>query len=200
MPKINLPPPPSIGMPLVSALAARRSAATFSPAPLRLEALSALLAHGVKTRSDHRRPYPSGGGLYPIETYFLSFNTAGLPCGAFHYDPEGHALRHLWDLNPDDTSASFVFAEAELQQFAGMFVFTAVWERSAQKYRDFAYHLGHLEAGHLCENLCLLAAALDVGVRPFAGFNDRHIVETLDLNMKREQPIYSMLLGNTAKL
>ena len=40
-----------------------------------------------------RRPYPSGGGCYPLELYVVSAACDGLDSAIYHYDPMRHVLR-----------------------------------------------------------------------------------------------------------
>ena len=133
--------------------------------------------------------------MYPIETYFLAFYVDQLPRGVFHYRPDTHELEHLWELPPEQTPTSFI-AE-EWNNAAGLFIFTALWARSAQKYRDFTYNLALFEAGHLCQNLLLVATALNVSTRPLAGFNDDTVTRLLDLDTRNEQAIYAAGVGLT---
>jgi SagB-type dehydrogenase family enzyme len=85
---IALPPvDPHGGMPLMDALAARRSSREFAPQPLPLPVLSGLLwaAYGVN-RPDGHRTAPSAINAQEIDVY------AALPTGAYLYDPARHAL------------------------------------------------------------------------------------------------------------
>jgi SagB-type dehydrogenase family enzyme len=62
-----------------------------------------------------------------------------------------------------------------------MIVFTSVWNRSSAKYGDLAYQHALLEAGHMSENILLVAGALHIGTRPYAGFDDAILEQLLDL-------------------
>lgn len=85
---IALPPPERTGgMPLFTALAARRSARGFAPDALPLPLLSQLLwcAFGVN-RDDGGRTAPSALNAQEIDVY------VALPAGAYRYDAAQHAL------------------------------------------------------------------------------------------------------------
>ena len=63
------------------------------------------------------------------------------------------------------------------------------------KYGDFAYTHALLEAGHMSENILLVATALDLLCRPMAGFNDELIPKLLDLDPEEEQPILTIMIS-----
>jgi SagB-type dehydrogenase family enzyme len=86
---IKLPAPDRRGgVPLMQALARRRSSREFSSKPLPLPVLSSLLwaAFGVNRRSGGRTA-PSALGAQEIDVY------VALPQGAYLYDAKAHSLR-----------------------------------------------------------------------------------------------------------
>jgi SagB-type dehydrogenase family enzyme len=85
---IALPPvDPRGGMPLMEALAARRSARDFAPDALPLSVLSGLLwaAFGIN-RPDGGRTAPTALNAQEVDVY------VALPSGAYRYDAATHAL------------------------------------------------------------------------------------------------------------
>ena len=89
VPTIALPAPDkSGGMPLMDAIAARRSAREFSPKELPLQTLSNMLwaADGIN-RADGGRTAPSAINAQEIDVY------VALPSGAYLYDAAANALR-----------------------------------------------------------------------------------------------------------
>jgi len=88
-PAIALPPPDKHGgLPLMQALAARRSARAFAPDALSLPVLSSLLwaAYGTN-RADGGRTAPSALNAQEIDVF------VALPTGAYVYEPNAHELR-----------------------------------------------------------------------------------------------------------
>jgi len=88
-PAIALPPPEQHGgIPLMEALARRRSTRDFSPDALPLPLLSGLLwaAYGVN-RKDGGRTAPSALNAQEIDVF------VALPSGAYRYDAAAHELR-----------------------------------------------------------------------------------------------------------
>jgi SagB-type dehydrogenase family enzyme len=154
-----------------------------------------LLGLSLRKRSGSTsRNYPSGGGLYPVETYIVGNVLESQPKAVFHYEPAAHSLEKLWDLPTDLDLKEFDRMPKDLF-FSAFIIFTSVWKRSAAKYGDLAYSHGLLEAGHMSENILLTATALGLLSRPIAGFNDELIIRQLDLEPRDEQAVHGIALS-----
>lgn len=194
MQKIALPAPANLNTPLADALKKRSSyRGGTDTSVITLEDFGTLfgLALGRRNPSSHRN-YPSGGALYPIETYLVTALQNGTSA-LFHYNPTLHALEKLWDLPPNVVVKDLVKRPDDLL-FSSVLIFTSVWKRSSAKYGDFTYTVAMLEAGHMSENVLLTATALGLKSRPMAGFDDDLIVSLLDLDPEEEQPVHTIVL------
>jgi SagB-type dehydrogenase family enzyme len=199
MRRVGLPEPAANTTPLANALKARRSAISFEGPTRDLRALTiddigSLFGMSLRSHPDSHRPYPSGGSLYPIETYLFIETLLGCSGGIYHYNPSDHALEFLWPL-PPIYNTKLLVPRSDHLDFSALIVFTAVWNRSSAKYGDFAYLLSLLEAGHMSQNIALCGAALDLATCPVAGFEDDQITTLLDLDSTREQPVHVVSLG-----
>lgn len=190
MPRIVLPEPEPLAASLDDVLKNRASTTVFKARALEPEILGTLLGHALRIRSDGKRPYPSGGALYPVNTYMVG--NIGKGNAVFHYHPREHALEHLWDA-PEGFTLRQLIPSIEGDS-SSVLIFTATWPRTTEKYKDFGYLLALLEAGHAAQNILLTATALKISARPFEGFNDILIEELLDVS-ETERPIYSIALG-----
>lgn len=197
MERIKLPEPNALQMTLEGALAQRRSAFEVADEKaLSLDEYGTLFGHALRKRGGSvSRNYPSGGALYPIETYLFTTRFEGRS-GILHYNPTAHALEYLWDLPPDFDMWSLARGPDTLH-FSSLIVFTSVWKRSSAKYGDFTYTAASLEAGHMAENIILVGTALGLATRPLIGFFDDRIIELLDLDRNEEQPIHSVVIGKS---
>jgi SagB-type dehydrogenase family enzyme len=195
MPKIVLPPPSPLAHRLDEILAQRRSCTeVVSNSPLTQENVGTLFGHALGKRERvNSRNYPSGGALFPIETYLVGSVLNTKTAGIFHYHVASHCLEHLWDL-PADFRMEQVFRSPNIPLPQALIVFTSVWHRTTSKYGEFGYYLAMLEAGHMAQNILLTATALNIRARPVGGFDDNTIVRLLDIDGREEQPIYSILL------
>ncbi len=198
MKRIELPAPQRIETTLIEALRSRESATTGNPgAPFTTETLGTLFGLAFGKHADtHKRHYPSGGALYPIETYFITNAFKDEEPGVFHYNPSLHALERLWGL-PADFDMKQLAPKPESLSLSGLIVFTAVWARSSAKYGDLAYQHALIESGHMSQNALLASTALNLNARPYAGFNDTLLARVLDLDETSEQTVHTITLcGN----
>jgi SagB-type dehydrogenase family enzyme len=189
--------------PLVEAITARVSARDMAPCPLTLENLATLLRYGYGITRDNQgttfprplRAVPSGGALYPLELFVHSAHLDGFQAGLYHYNPSRHQLRLL--RQKDETSAlAEALVQPEVAHGASLIVFiTAVFERSIFKYGDRGYRFILLEAGHLAQNLNLVATGLGLGCLNIGGFFDRRVDDLLGLDGLTHATLYLVAVG-----
>ena len=195
MQEIALPEPRNLEVSLADVLQRRKSySGGKSDGALTLEEWGTLFGLALgKHEKSLRRHYPSGGTLYPIETYIvtrLQNDTFTL----FHYNPSLHAFEVLWDLDPAFDIKQLVRKPDDLL-FSSLIIFTSCWRRSSAKYGDFTYTPALLEAGHMSENVLLVATALGLPSRPMAAFDDEKIIEILDLDPDYEHPVHTVVIS-----
>ncbi len=196
MPQFRLPEPESLTTTLSEALKQRRSGVSGNAEiPVTFQEMGTVLGLALRKPSPmhHGRHYPSGGGLYPVETYLISTALESQTPAVFHYNPTTHALEMLWDL-PLNFNMKDIARNPEPLSLSSMLVFTGVWNRSSAKYGDLAYQHTLIEAGHMSENVLLVGCALGLSMRPYAGFDDTLIISLLDLDGELEQPVHAVIL------
>jgi SagB-type dehydrogenase family enzyme len=190
-------PAPALEADLSETLLRRHSVASGIGEPdteIRLQELGTLLGLALGKREGSRtRNYPSGGALYPIETYLVANAIESEVPGIFHYNPSGHVLERLWDLPPAFSMQELARRPDDLR-ISTLLVFTSVWERSSAKYGDLAFLHALLEAGHMSENILLVGTALGLHMRPYAGFNDALLARLLDIREEEEQAVHTIAL------
>lgn len=161
--------------------------------PLTLEDISLLLTPLSEKEGSGHRYYPSGGALYPIETYLVSSFESNDPT-VYHYHPKAHALEKLW-ARPEDFDFDMLFSRSDTsKKIQAAFIFTACWERSAKKYGDFTYNLALLEAGHMAQNVLLAATELTIEICPMGGFDDVYAHNLINIHNIDEQVVYSIVV------
>jgi SagB-type dehydrogenase family enzyme len=191
---------------LGESLAARASARRLRPGHHSLEDLATLLHHAYGITRDNAgtvfpRPFrsvPSGGGLYPLEIFLHATHVEGLHAGIYHFNAVQHQLRLL-----REGDQSRKLCEALVQQNLGvdtslMIFITAVFERSVFKYSDRGYRFVLLEAGHVAQNLNLVASGLGLGSVNIGGFFDRSIDALLGLDGLTHSTLYLVGVGEEA--
>lgn len=187
-------------------VARRVSARAFGGGEMTLAELAKVLLAGTavtRTNEDtvYTNPFravPSGGALYPLEVYIHARRVTGLEPGLYHLDPEERELDRLRLGDQSDAlGPHLIQPELEAACAASLF-FTAVFYRSTFKYGDRGYRFVLLEAGHLVQNACLAAAALDLAATPIGGYLDRGIDRWLRVDGLSESTVYALLVGRPA--
>ena len=191
---------------LADALVHRTSTRELFPISLSLSHLAALLHYGYGVTRENQgtnfpRPFrtvPSGGALYPLEIFFHASNIEELPAGLYHYNPTLHHVRRLREKDETDRIAQSV-VQPEVVRGTSLTIFlTAIFERSIFKYRDRGYRFVLLEAGHVAQNINLVATALGLGILNIGGFFDREIDELLGIDGVTHSTLYLLGLGGKA--
>ncbi|MBT2421106.1 SagB family peptide dehydrogenase [Streptomyces sp. ISL-22] len=193
-------------LPLEEAITRRRSRRRFGPSALDPTDLSALLHYssGVtgwgRTTDGGRIPLraaPSGGALYPIDVYTYLRRVSGLPRGLFRYDPLAHAL--VATGRPADAGERLSAHSAHrevLDDAAAIVLLAASFGRTQAKYLERGYRITLMEAGHIAQNLQLVATARRLRVCGVTGFVDDTVNDVLGLPAQGEtQALYLLAVG-----
>jgi SagB-type dehydrogenase family enzyme len=164
------------------ALAGRRSQRTLGSELPDRATLGRLcwLSHGAHA-SAGRGPVPSAGNLQALELYLATLGSGWLERGAYHYDRTGH---HLSRLRGPLSRERWQELVPSMVHFSGAGLLLLVVGDAARvdsKYGARGGRLLLLEAGHLMQNLCLVAASLRLGVLPLGGCFERAIEKELAL-------------------
>jgi len=191
---------------LGEALARRRSRRDFRLAPLPLATLGRWLhaSFGVKGSLELEgaavadRPFPSAGGLHPLELYVVTQQVSDLADGIYHYDPWTHELEHRRRGLFHDTLAAMSLGQEMLRQANVVVCLTGICQRTQWKYGQRGYRYVWLEAGHVGQNLYLTAAALGLAVAAIGGFFDQELARLLELPPGEEDVLYLLCAGQPA--
>lgn len=173
----------ALATPLGAAITARRSVRRFAAEPVGLGDLTTLLVRSYgATKPGAGRAVPSGGGLYPLDLYVLQFPGADLAEGVYHYHGGGHHLQRLASrCDRRRLECASIYPEI-VAEAAFLLAVVADMPRSRVKYGERAYRLALLEAGHVGQNLYLVAQALGLGIVALDGFYDDELHAVLDLD------------------
>ena len=193
---VPLPEPSVAGASSVEQLLAqRRSRRDYKAAAIELAEIGQLLwaAQGV-THSQGLRTAPSAGALYPLELYVVTGPIEGLARGVYHYDPGHHQLLKTSDDDLRDALARSAFSQAWIKQAPTVIVFTADYERTANKYGKRGKRYVHIEVGHASQNLFLQSEALGLATVVVGAFNDEEVANILRLPSEL-QPLLLMPIG-----
>jgi SagB-type dehydrogenase family enzyme len=193
---VDLPQPRLEGdISLEETLRMRRSVREYAGAPLTLEEVSQLLwaAQGITSESGGRTA-PSAGALYPLEVYLAAGDVEGLPAGVYRYDPAPHQLVKVKGGDVRTELCDVSLGQEAVRNGAIDIVIAAVYERTEVKYGDRAVRYVQMEAGHAGQNVCLQAAALELGAVTIGAFSDDAVAQVLGLR-DDEAPLYVIPVG-----
>jgi SagB-type dehydrogenase family enzyme len=200
---LALPSPSLPEQTLARALRVRRTERSFGNGVIGLRDLATVLhaAYGVTRVGSAKDPQPlrtvpSGGALYPIEVYVVPARVRRLEDGLYHFDP----LRHVLEVQSRGPSTLALLLEASIypqivEGCAATLLLTGMFWRSRFKYGLRGYRFALLEAGHVAQNILLMAGALGLAAAPIGGFYDRSVDELLRVDGVNESVLYSVCLG-----
>ena len=185
IPALSLPRDLQIPRGKLSAILGERSAPGM-PSELDLETLSLLLLMSYTHTARARHPggdfffrsAASAGALYPTEVYVAAQDVKGVDNGLYHFAIQNHSLDPL---RKGDVPGIALRDGSHL-----VFFLTAIFFRSAWKYRARAYRYDLLDTGHVAENVFLALKALKL---PFAisyDFDDIALNHLLGLDDQKE--------------
>ncbi|OGD54990.1 nitroreductase [Candidatus Bathyarchaeota archaeon RBG_13_60_20] len=201
---IELPDPRTVKadpLDVREAIERRASVRAYSGEALSLGELSLLLwcTQGVKQVSGRPatlRTVPSAGARHCFETYVLANRVDGLHPGLYRFLAVDHKLQEV-DLGPD--VAERVTKACLDQRFilasAATFIWTAVAYRMMWRYGERGYRYMHLDAGHACQNLYLLAEAVGCGACAVAAFDDDLLNKALGVDGVDQFAVYVGVVG-----
>jgi SagB-type dehydrogenase family enzyme len=131
------------------------------------------------------RSVASAGALYPTELYIAAHTVRGLDDGLYHFAIHRHCL---YPIRAQDISSHVVrFAKTPDDRVPHLtFFLTAIFFRSAWKYRDRSYRYYLLDTGHLVENLVQALNILRLAYAPCYEFDDGSVNHLLGLDETKE--------------
>ncbi len=186
---------------LIKLVESRETRRNYSETPLSMQELSFLLwgTQGVKSVTEKpatRRTVPSAGSRHAFETYLLINRVAGLEPGLYRYMALEHQLAKLQA--PADINLILTIAcknQAHVRNSAVTFFWVAVPMRMVWRYCQRGYRYMFLDAGHVCQNLYLLAEAINCGVCAIAAYDDDLVNAALGVDGEEQFTIYIATLG-----
>jgi len=179
----------------------RKTLRKYADQPITLKELAYLLwgTQGVKTITDRPvsfRTVPSAGSRHPFETYLLVNRVTDLEPGLYRYLAVSHKLVKMAgfdDIHEELTNACL--KQKHVFNSAVTFAWVAIPERTTWRYGNRGYRYIHLDAGHVCQNLYLLAESINCGVCAIAAFDDDLANDALHLDGENAFVIYLASLG-----
>jgi SagB-type dehydrogenase family enzyme len=193
---------------LLASLQKRYSCRNYLNQIMPLETLAGVLAGAYAItqlkllpsgQSYFARSAPSAGGLYPLELYLVIQQVDQLADGIYHYNLRSHALEALASGNHIAELQAHLLNQVAISQANVVFILSAVFSRTLTKYGARGYRYILFEAGHVAQNICLLAAEHKLGSICLGGFFDTRLNAFLGLDGSSEGAVYCVGIGYPAE-
>lgn len=200
MPLVTLPSPGvSDPFPLDQAISERHSVRSFQRRGLTQLMLARLLWSAQGRRDAFYRTVPSAGATYPLDLLVMvsASGVEGIPHGLFKYRPEEHAL--LKEEEKDQRKALAVAAINQdfIRSAPVVLMVAADLTRIEPRYGSRSWRYIYLEAGHVGQNVSLMAVSLGLGSVMIGAFYDEQVKKILGLENHTE-PVYIIPVGYPA--
>jgi SagB-type dehydrogenase family enzyme len=148
----------------------------------------------------HLRAVPSAGALHPFETYIVINRVDGLSKGLYRYLPLDHALvEEKCPAGGIDTIASACRRPELISDSAVTFIWIAVPGRVLWKFGSRGWRYLFIEAGHICQNLYLVATALECGTCAIGSYKDDEMNCALGVDGEEQFCLYLASVGKKKK-
>lgn len=201
---IDLPNPLKAVLPdlsLKEALLRRESIRKYKHEPITMDELSYALhmTQGIrmmKGTAATLRTVPSAGARHAFETIILVNKVIGLESGLYRYIASEHKLLPL--KSEPDIANRLVEACRE-QTMVGDAAVTLFWiadaYRMTYRFAMRGYRYLFIDAGHVCQNLYLVAHQLGCATCAIGAFDDEHLNDILKLDGENQFVVYAAPLG-----
>ncbi|WP_062352655.1 SagB/ThcOx family dehydrogenase [Bacillus kwashiorkori] len=148
------------------------------------------------------RTYPSGGAMLPIEIHLYIKDILGIQEGLYRYVgdqqnlelyQEKCSLEDLDNLSPLtclNLEGTFSFKNTKILTFL-----VGNYQWSFAKYGLLSYRLAMIEAGHIGQNIQLVATLLKKKSLPMCAFYDDKVEDFLNITENNRNCIYMIALG-----
>ncbi len=159
-----------------------------------LEGLSLILrlTYSLTAKARHAggdfyyRSVASAGALYPAEIYVATQGINNLENGLYHFSIAHHSLTLLRRGNISVPIKRETTQHVNISPPILTFFLSAIFFRSAWKYRERSYRYHLLDTGHLIENLILALKLLKLNPALSLDFEDPEVNRLLGLDDTRE--------------
>ena len=141
------------------------------------------------------RAAASAGALYPVEAYVICGGISGLGPGVYHFSPAEFILTQLRSGEYRNALSNAAGGDASVALSPVTLVLTAIFWRSAWKYRARAYRYCLWDTGTIVANLLASAFASGIRGRLITGFVDGEVNRLLGVQPEQEGSICLVPLG-----
>lgn len=182
----------------------KESATDFTEALLDYNDIAQILVDSFCSFDGKKRPYPSGGALYPIIVLCALFSErlCGSPeSGVYHYRPYRNTLQPVQICGSEDLRTHLAVSGSKMNPHACL-IYLGHLPKTIIKYRYRGYRHALIEAGIMTQRVDGVVNELGLSNRVMSAFDDYGLMKFLDLDNHHYLPIIMQYLGksNDSKL
>lgn len=202
-PDMNLSTPLQMDSIPPHAFMRNESCLTFKKSNIAFSTIEQLISPLLNTNStNHKRGYPSGGALYPVEVFICSLTETSehwpFPEKALHLLPHSRALETVQNTSSNQQlKDSILCPPSTIGTPSLALIYVAYLPKTLFKYRYRGYRLALMEAGSMYMMIELQAKALDLRCRLWSGFTDSMLCKSLGLNPALFSPLCVHFIGQS---
>ncbi len=165
----------------------RKSHRKFTAENLSTDEISQLLwaAYG---RNKYGKVVPSAGAIYPYKIYI------NLSDGIYKYESDRHEILKVVD---GDKSRGLYYAALHqdcVWDAKATIILAVNYEKIKARYGDRGIKYAHFEAGHIAQNICLQAEALNLGSVCIGAYDEEKVAKIINLD-ENLKAIYMICIG-----
>ncbi|WP_350310382.1 SagB/ThcOx family dehydrogenase [Pseudomonas sp. fls2-241-R2A-110] len=155
------------------------------------------------TKDSHKRGYPSGGALYPVEVFVCSLidEHPTWPCSEriLHLLPQSRKFERVTSSHSiQDLKKSIFSAPHTIGMPSIAIIYVAYLPKTFFKYRYRGYRMALMEAGSIYTIIELQCKKLGLGSRQWSAYTDTLICKSIGLNPALFLPVSVHLIGKSA--
>jgi oxazoline/thiazoline dehydrogenase len=175
----------------------RRSVRRQGSVPLTSGQVSEFLFRTLHQR-EGRRPYPSGGGCYPLNSYVAVHRCLGIAPGLYAYDSARHELITVGESGPDlDRLLRDAAGAANIERTPQvLLVLAARYGRTQRVYGSLSYSLILKEVGAVFQAAMMAAAAMGLSTCPLGCGNTLLFSELVGVDHLSESSVGELMVGS----
>ncbi len=173
----------------------------FKQQKMPFDFLRQFLVNCFSPNSGGHRPYPSAGGLYPVEPLVFVFDEqlethAEIVSGCYHYRAISHKLQLIKKMDADYFFQNLLQGLIKKENRpAFVILYVAHLGKSIFKYRYRGYRQAAMEAGSMYQHCTEVAEKAGFRTTAWSSFSEPQMLAALDLDHGTFLPMTIQLFG-----
>ena len=171
----------------------------FNEKKMLFQDAATLLSESFAADENRKRPYPSGGALYPAEVIVVLMQERMInspDTGIYHYRTSMSLLQKLRSTHINELYETILFEPVEQMGSPCMcFIYVINLQKAIVKYNYRGYRNAILEVGSMYQQADLVSQALGMKNRLSSSFSDLEVLKFLELDRNVYTPLVMQYFG-----